>query len=150
MLCNRDCIICGSVGAVCELEWHQGVWDGGVDVSHDKPFKTFQGYSLPDAAVLSCRCIKKTVKFPRNIGYYSSSGRIGGIVSNRANPVCSPVIVHSPREQRVEAKDLLAAVVSSGYPHIGLYIGVVFLFRVSGIRAWSGVSSMSYATDSLK
>ena len=25
--CNRDCVICGSVEAVCELEWVQGVWD---------------------------------------------------------------------------------------------------------------------------
>ena len=33
--CNRDCVICGSVGAVCVLEWVQCVWDEGVDVSHD-------------------------------------------------------------------------------------------------------------------
>jgi hypothetical protein len=42
--CNRDCVICGSVGAVCELEWVQGVWDDGVDVSHDQPFKAFHGF----------------------------------------------------------------------------------------------------------
>ena len=40
--CNRDCIICGSVGVVCELEWVQGVWDDGVDLSHDQPFKALQ------------------------------------------------------------------------------------------------------------
>ena len=37
--CNRDCFICGSVGAVCELEWLQGVWDDVVDMSHDQPSK---------------------------------------------------------------------------------------------------------------
>jgi hypothetical protein len=42
--CNTDGIICESVGAVCELEWVQGVWDDGVDVSHDQPFKAFHGY----------------------------------------------------------------------------------------------------------
>ena len=41
---NIDCVICGSVGAVCELEWVQGVWDHGVDVSHDQSFKAFHGY----------------------------------------------------------------------------------------------------------
>ena len=35
-----------SVGAVCKLEWVQGVWDDGVDVSHDKPFKALHGYRL--------------------------------------------------------------------------------------------------------
>jgi hypothetical protein len=54
--------------------------------------------------------------------YYSSSGPIGRIVSNGARPVYSPVIVHSPIEQRVEAVYLLAAIVSSGCPHVGLYI----------------------------
>ena len=44
--CNIDCVICGSVGVVCELEWVQGVWDEGVDVSKDQPFKAFHG----------CRC----------------------------------------------------------------------------------------------
>ena len=34
---NRDCIICGSVVAVCELEQVQGFWDDGVDVRHDQP-----------------------------------------------------------------------------------------------------------------
>ena len=38
MECSRDCIICGSVGAVFEFEWVQGVWDDGVDVSHDQYF----------------------------------------------------------------------------------------------------------------
>jgi hypothetical protein len=33
--CNRDGIICGSVKAVCKLEWVLGFWDDGVDVSHD-------------------------------------------------------------------------------------------------------------------
>jgi hypothetical protein len=42
--CNRDCIIGGYFGAVCELEWVQVVWDDGVDVSHDQPFKAFHGY----------------------------------------------------------------------------------------------------------
>jgi hypothetical protein len=28
-----EIVICGSVGAVCESEWVQGVWDDGVDVS---------------------------------------------------------------------------------------------------------------------
>jgi hypothetical protein len=36
--CNRDCVICGSVGMVCELEWVQGVWDDGVNVSLSKHF----------------------------------------------------------------------------------------------------------------
>jgi hypothetical protein len=36
---NRDFIICGTVEAVYELQWIQGVWDDGVDVSHDQPFK---------------------------------------------------------------------------------------------------------------
>ena len=44
MECNRDCIICGSVGAVCELEWVWGFWDDGVDVSHDQPFNALHGY----------------------------------------------------------------------------------------------------------
>ena len=39
MECNRVCIICGSVSAVCKLEWVYGFWDNGVDVSHDQPFK---------------------------------------------------------------------------------------------------------------
>ena len=39
MECNRDCIICGSVGAACKLEWVSGFWDNGVDVSRDQPFK---------------------------------------------------------------------------------------------------------------
>ena len=30
--------------AVCELEWVQSVWDDGVDVSHDQPFKAFHGF----------------------------------------------------------------------------------------------------------
>ena len=37
--CNRDCVICGSVGAVCELD----VWEG-VDVSHNQSFKACYGY----------------------------------------------------------------------------------------------------------
>jgi hypothetical protein len=35
--CNRDGLICGSVVAVCELEWVQGFWDDCVDVRHDQP-----------------------------------------------------------------------------------------------------------------
>jgi hypothetical protein len=42
--CNRDCIICGSVGAVCKLEWVSGFLDNGVDVGHDQPFKALHGY----------------------------------------------------------------------------------------------------------
>ena len=42
--CDRDCAICGSVGAVCELEWVQGFQDDGLDVSHDQPFKARHGY----------------------------------------------------------------------------------------------------------
>jgi hypothetical protein len=38
-----EIVFCGSVGAVCELEWVQGIWDDGV-VSHDQPFKAFHGY----------------------------------------------------------------------------------------------------------
>ncbi|KAM9398495.1 double C2-like domain-containing protein beta [Salvelinus alpinus] len=45
--CNRDCVICGSVETVCELEWVQVVWDDGVDVSHDQPFKAFLSRLLP-------------------------------------------------------------------------------------------------------
>jgi hypothetical protein len=26
------------------VEWVQGVWDDDVDVSHDQPFKTFNGH----------------------------------------------------------------------------------------------------------
>ena len=44
MECNSDCVICGYVGAVCEVGWVQGVWDDGVDVSHDQTFKAFHGY----------------------------------------------------------------------------------------------------------
>ena len=44
---NKDCVTCASVGPVCELEWVQGVWDDGVDVSPDQPFKTFLGYRYP-------------------------------------------------------------------------------------------------------
>jgi hypothetical protein len=36
--------ICGFVRAVYELEWVQGVWGDGVDMSHDQPFKAFNGY----------------------------------------------------------------------------------------------------------
>jgi hypothetical protein len=42
--CNKDCIICGSVGVLYELEWILGVWDDDVDVSHDQPYKTVHGY----------------------------------------------------------------------------------------------------------
>ena len=42
--CNRDCVICGSVGEVCKLVWVQGVWNDGVDVSNDQSFKAFHGY----------------------------------------------------------------------------------------------------------
>ena len=42
--CNSDCVICGSVVAVYELESAQGVWDDGVDVSHDQPFKGYEYY----------------------------------------------------------------------------------------------------------
>jgi hypothetical protein len=42
--CNRDCIICGSVGSVFKLDWVQVVWDDGVDVSHDQSFKALYGY----------------------------------------------------------------------------------------------------------
>jgi hypothetical protein len=42
--CNRDCIICGTVEAECELDWVYGFWDNGVDVSHDQPFKELHGY----------------------------------------------------------------------------------------------------------
>ena len=38
---TRDCVICGSVGTVCKLEWVQVVWDDGVDVIHDQAFKAF-------------------------------------------------------------------------------------------------------------
>ena len=41
---NRDGVICGSVGSVCELEWVQGVWCDGVDVSNDQPLKAFHAY----------------------------------------------------------------------------------------------------------
>ena len=36
--------LCGSFGAVCELEWVKGFQDDGVDVSHDQPFKALHGY----------------------------------------------------------------------------------------------------------
>jgi hypothetical protein len=57
---NRNCVICGSVGAVCELEWVQGVWGDGVDVSHDQPFCECYGggrylYRLQYLAVLGHR-----------------------------------------------------------------------------------------------
>ena len=42
--CNRDYVIFGSLGVVCELEWVQGVWVDDVDVSHDQPFKAFNCY----------------------------------------------------------------------------------------------------------
>jgi hypothetical protein len=51
--CNRDCDICGTVGVECELEWVQGVWDDGVDVNHDQPFKAFVG--------CRCECYKAIV-----------------------------------------------------------------------------------------
>ena len=35
--------ILSSVGEVRKLEWVQGVWDDGVDVSHDKSFKAVHG-----------------------------------------------------------------------------------------------------------
>ena len=44
MECNRDYIICASVGAVCKLEGVLGFWDNGGDVSHDQPFKALHGY----------------------------------------------------------------------------------------------------------
>jgi hypothetical protein len=44
MECNRDCIICGSDGALSKLEWFWGFWDNDVDVSHNHPFKELNGY----------------------------------------------------------------------------------------------------------
>jgi hypothetical protein len=82
-----------------------------------------------------------------NIEYYSSSGPVDRIVSNGARPVCSPVTVRSPIEQRVEADYLLVAVVSKGYPHVGLYIAVSFSSRVGDLDLVQGVSSVA---DSLK
>jgi hypothetical protein len=32
------------LGRYAKLEWVQGFWDNGVDVSHDQPFKAFHGY----------------------------------------------------------------------------------------------------------
>ena len=57
--CKRDCVICGSIGAICELKWIQGVWDDGVDVSHDQPFKTFNGYR--------CECYQSWVIVIRQV-----------------------------------------------------------------------------------
>ena len=42
--CSTDCDICGSVGAVCELEWVSGVGDDDADVCHDQTFKALHDY----------------------------------------------------------------------------------------------------------
>ena len=47
----------------------------------------------------------------RNIGYHSSSAHVDRIVSNRVDPLYSPVIAHSPIDWRVGAAD----------PHAGIY-----------------------------
>ena len=57
-----------------------------------------------------CLCSATT---QRNIGYYSYSGPVDMIDSNRAHPVCTPVIVCLPIERRADA------VYSLGDPHQG-------------------------------
>jgi hypothetical protein len=55
----------GSVGVVCKLEWVHGVWDDGVDMSHDQPFKSFHCYI--------CECYGAIVIYT---GYPSVLGQV--------------------------------------------------------------------------
>ena len=71
-----------------------------------------------------CPCSSTT---QRNIGYYSSSGPLGRIVSNGACPVCFPLIVCSPIERRVEADYTFTNIVSLGCPRCWLYEVEIFL-----------------------
>ena len=56
-----ESVICGSVGALCELKWVQGVWHNGVDVSHDQPFKAFHGYRCEFYALVVGRQVTMVV-----------------------------------------------------------------------------------------
>jgi hypothetical protein len=53
------------------LEWVQGVWDDGVDLSHDQPFKAFHGYR--------CECYRAIVIYT---GYFGILGYrdYGGLI----------------------------------------------------------------------
>jgi hypothetical protein len=44
--CDLDCFICGSVGAVCELEWIYGIREDAVDV-----LETCRSYRLSQGEV---------------------------------------------------------------------------------------------------
>jgi hypothetical protein len=57
--CNLD-FVYGSVGAVCKLEWVEGVWDNGIDVCHNQPLEAFHDYR--------CECNRVVVIVASSLG----------------------------------------------------------------------------------
>ncbi|XP_064817310.1 aminopeptidase N-like, partial [Oncorhynchus masou masou] len=73
---SRDRSICGSVGAVGELDWVHSVWDDGVDVNHDQPFKALSRLQMPVLRAYELQ-YREVVGFPFDLSMSSMNYSTG-------------------------------------------------------------------------